>query len=827
MSLASLRFGLRMLLRDLRAGELNAIFAALAIAVAAISSVNLFAERVQRGLQQHATELLAADLLINSDHPVPAGFAAEARRRGLKIAQTTIFSSMAMHPGGAQLVTAKAVSDSYPLIGKLAFATRRVSVSGAPPAGQVWVDERLVQRTGLAIGQRLMLGESEFTVAGIVHREPDAALDLFSFVPRVLLNQRDLAATGLLANGSRARYRLQLAGPAQRIAAYRAWAEPRLGRGEHIEDINDARPEVRSAIQRAQRFLGVASMVAVALAVVAIGLATRRYVQRHLDPAAIMRCLGATQRWLFASYLWQFLLLGLLAGGAGVVGGALVQSLLVEILGAVVRTPLPPASPWLALQAVLIGCGLLLAFALPPLWQLRGVSTLRVLRRELGLRSLGILPHLLGLVSVGGLLYWQVADPAVAMYGALGFAATALLGLLLGWLLLLALRRLTWRTGAGWRYGMANLYRRQWLTVLQIVALGLGLMAMLVLTLVRGDLLQAWQQSVPADAPNRFIINIQQDQLPGMRQMFGQAGLSAPGFYPMTRARLLAVNGVAVDPKRYRDERAQNLAEREFNLSWSERLPADNRLVAGSWWDRQHPAGKGFSVEEGLAKTLGIRLGDRLLFDIGGNRVAAGVTSLRKVNWDNFRVNFFVIADPALLAGQSSSWICSFYLPAGAQPLVNRLVQQYPNLSVIDVSLILDEVQSIVNRVIQAVQSVFVLTLLAGLIVLQAALAATQDERLQEAAILRTLGASRRQIMGVMLAEYALIGALAGLVALAGAIGLGWAVSTRLLQLAYVPSPWLPLLGVGGGCALVVAVGWRRLRAMLAVPPLQTLNQLG
>lgn len=826
MNLTRLRFSLRMLLRDLRAGELGAVFAALVIAVAALSSVNLFADRVQRALTIHAAELLAADLLINSDHPVPFAFADEARRRGLRLAQTSVFSSMAIHPQGTQLVTAKAVSSTYPLVGRLNFADASLNGRAAPEPGQVWVDERFVQRSDIRVGQSLQLGNSRFQVAGVVAREPDAALDLFSFVPRVLLNQSDLAATGLITQGSRVRYRLQMAGPAEVVAAYRRWAEPRLGRGERIEDISDARPEVRSAIQRAQRFLGLASMVAVALSVIAIGLATRRYVQRHLDTAAILRCLGATQARLFQTYLAQFVVLALAAGLVGAIAGAMLQMALVGMLGSLVEAPLPAPNYWLLLQTMAIGAAVMLAFAVPPLWLLRGVPTLRVLRREMGDISRRGYINGFGWLALAGLLYWQVTDPLVALYGIAGFAATAVLALLLGWLLLQLLRRLPWQPGLGWRYGLANLQRRQALTLTQILALGLGLMAMLVLTLVRGDLLQTWRQSVPADAPNRFIINIQTEQLPQLRQQFAQAGMAVPEFYPMIRGRLLTINGEPLKPAKFTDERSRNLAEREFNLSWMAQLPADQPLVAGHGWDRSHPA-SAFSVEAGLAKTLGIKLGDNLQFDVAGSMVSAQVSNLRKVNWDNFRVNFFVVATPDLLQQQVSSWICSFHLPAAQQQLVTQIVRLYPNLSVIDVSLILREVQTIIERVIQAVQFVFVLTLLAGMIVLHAALAATQDERLKESAILRTLGASRRQILAVMLSEYALIGALSGMVAVLGAMGLGWFVSVRLLELPYNPSLWLPLLGIGGGILLVLMVGWRSINQVLRVPPLQTLNEIG
>lgn len=826
MNFASLRFALRMLWRDLRAGELAAVFLALVIAVAALSSVNLFADRVQRALKIHAAELLAANLLINSDHPVPDQFADEAKRRGLRLAETRVFSSMALHPRGAQLVTAKAVSSAYPLLGQLQMSQPAFAFAAAPKPGEVWVDERMAQRTGIRIGQTLQLGNSQLRVAGVVSREPDAALDLFSFVPRVLLNIDDLPGTGLITQGSRVRYRLQMAGPPQLIADYRHWAEPRLGRGERIEDISDARPEVRSAIQKAQRFLGLASMVAVALAVIAIALATRRYVERHLDSAAIMRCLGASQARLWQIYVWQFLLLALAAGLVGALAGALLQTALVSLLGSLVDARLPAPAYGLLLRTVALGSAVMLTFAIPPLWLLRDVPTLRVLRRDLGDKSRRGYVNGLAWLALAGLLYWQVADATVAIYGIVGFAAAALLALALGWLMLQLLRRLPLQPGLGWRYGLANLQRRQVLTLIQILSLSLGLMALLVLTLVRAELLQAWRQSVPSDAPNRFIINIQTEQLPVLKQQFIGAGLPVPAFYPMIRGRLLAVNGQPLQLEKYTDERTRNLAEREFNLSWMAQLPADQPLLDGYAWQGVTPA-SGFSVEAGLAKTLGIQVGDRLSFDVAGTQIDAPVANLRKVNWDNFRVNFFVISTPDLLQQQASSWICSFYLPQHKQQWVSDVIQQLPNLSVIDVSLILREVQGIIERVVQAVQFVFVLTLLAGMIVLHAALAATQDERLQESAILRTLGASRRQILAVMLSEFALIGALAGFVALLGAAGMGWFVSVRLLELPYSPSLWLPLLAIGGGIGVVMLVGWRSINQVLRVPPLQTLNQMG
>ncbi len=822
-----LRFALRMLLRDLRAGELNAIAAALTIAMTAVTAVNLFAERVERGLQVQAAQLLAADLAVISDHPVPDAMSDLAGRQHLLLARTTVFNSMARHQRGVQLVTVKAVSDRYPLVGRLDVRTVKGYASKGPPSGVVWVDPSFLQRTGIKLGESVWLGDLRLQVAGEVVSEPDASFDVFSFVPRIMISDRDLPATGLLTTGSRARYRLQLAGPEARIAAWRHAVEPVLGRGEKLESAADARPEVRNAIARAKRFLAVSSMVTVVLALVAIGMATRRYVERHLDPAAVMRCLGASQTWLFANFVSQFACLGVLAGGVGVGAGWLLQSGLASLLGGAIKAPIPEPSLWVAGQAWLIGIVLLMIFALPPVWQLRGVPTLRVLRRErlaTGLAARWI--QGLGLLAVAGLLFWWVGDARLAGFSLLGFAATAAAGVFVAWLSMRMLGRLSSHGGMGWRYGLAHLSRHRTLTLLQIMALSLGLMAALVLTLVRSDLIQSWQRSVPSDAPNRFMINIQTHQLSGIRQLFVQAGLPVPLFYPTGRARLQAINGRPVSAASYQDERARNLVEREFNLSWGTTLPPENRIVAGRWWFDRQSQSRGFSVEEGLARTLGIRLGDTLHFDLAGSPMEAAVSSLREVDWDNFRVNFFVIAAPGM-EQPTGSYLCSFYLPPGAEGLVSKLVNRYPELTVIDVSLILRQVQTIVDRVVQAVQIVFALSLLAGIVVLQAALTTTQDERMHEAAVLRTLGASRRQVLKMMLAEYVLIGCLAGMIASIGAMGLGWAVSHQLLSLPWLPSPWLPLAGMLGGCFLVIAAGWWRLKAILAVPPLHSLNRMG
>ncbi|MEW9898526.1 FtsX-like permease family protein [Chitinivorax sp. PXF-14] len=822
------RLSFRMLRRDLRAGELNVLLLALLIAIAAVTSVGFFTDRVERGLASRANELLGADLVISSDHPMAPEYTSKAAALGLQMAFTTTFPSMVLHGDATQLASIKAVSGPYPLRGRLSLGARPAisQVQGAPRPGEVWADDRLLGRLGIQPGAQLEVGDTRLRLASRIDREPDAAADVFNIMPRVILNADDLARTGLIQNGSRVRYRLLLAGPEPAIDAYRRFAEPLMARGERLETVQDARPEVRNALERAHRFLGLAALASVALACVAIGLATRRYVERHLDPVAMMRCLGASQSEIFQLFLWQFAVLALGAGLAGVALGYVAQQVLVSSLASLVDSELP-ASHWLpGVQGWLLGSLLLFGFAVPPLLRLRLVSTLRVLRREIDADIGSRTMYLAGGSVLAALLMWQAGEARLAAYVLGGFALGIVLAAGVGWVLMLGLRRFNRRSGITWRFGIANLYRRKGLSILQIVALSLGLMALLTLTLVRADLLRSWQQSVPPDAPNRFVINIQPQQQAGLAAFFTRHELKAPEAFPMIRGRWVALNGQDVKLERYLDERARNLAEREFNLSWAEHMQHDNRIVAGQFWAAgdTHPQ---FSVEEGLAKTLGIKLGDRLTFDIAGVRYEATVTSLRKVNWDSFNVNFFVVATGSMLKAQPTSYVSSFYLPEARQDLVNELVRAYPNLTVVDVGAVLAEVRGIIDKVVGAVEFVFLFTVAAGLVVLHAALASTQDERRLDNAVLRTLGASRRQLLQTALAEFAVIGALAGGVAVIGSAGLGWAVSVKLLSLPYQPDWRLPLFGIVGGALAVVLAGLPSLLRLTRTPPLRVLNQTG
>jgi putative ABC transport system permease protein len=822
----------RMLVRDWRAGELRLLAAVLVIAVASVTTVAFFADRMKSALGNQANNLLGADLVLVSDRPLGDAFGDEARRAGLALVHLLKFPSMVLAGEANVLAEIKAVDPGYPLRGELRIGETR-TVAGtatreAPAAGTVWVDDRLLARLGVKTGDAIGLGERQFRIAGVIVEEPEAAVGFLSLGPRLIMNAGDLPATGLVQPGSRVSYRLLTAGDPRSIEAFRAFALRRIGPGQRVEDVRDARPEIKSALEKAQRFLGLSALSSVVLAAVAVALAARRYLQRHLDACAMMRCLGASQGAILRLHLFLFLMLGAAASLVGCLAGFAGQALLGRLLATLIDVDLPLPGLMPAAHGFVTGFVLLAGFGLPPVIALGRVPTLRVLRRDLGTPTgWGAVGYAAGVAMVAGLLLWEADEPRLGAYVLGGMAGVIVLAAACSWLFLRLLVRGARDAGFAWRFSIANLERRRLSTLTQVSALGLGIMALLLLTLTRSDLLDNWRTTLPADAPNRFLVNIQPEQREPLAGFFETAGLPVPAVYPMVRGRLVAINGRMIGPADFPDERARRLVDREFNLSWAERPKDDNVIVAGRWWRPGERDREQLSVEAGIAATLGIELGDELTYDVAGTVLEARVTSLRKVEWDSFRVNFFVVAPPGLLDGMPVTFVSSFFLPPDRSDLMNRLVQGFPNFLVIDVASILERIQKMMEQVAKAVEFVFLFTLAAGLAVLYAAISASKDERLHDAAILRTLGASRRQLLAAQVAEFALIGALAGLLAAAWATALSYGVSVNLLNIPFTANPWIWLTGVLCGAAGVAAAGWLGTRGTLDHPPLSTLRALG
>jgi putative ABC transport system permease protein len=828
--------------RDWRAGELRLLAAALIVAVAAISSVGFFVDRMASALSLQARQLLGADLVVASDRRLPPGFEAHARSLGLGTAQTVNFPSMALAGGpqrgdsapAAQLASIKAVSDGYPLRGAVRIAPAPgetdEAAGGIPARGAAWVDATLLQGLGIEPGGLLQLGELAFRVDRVITVEPDRGANFVNFAPRAMIAFDDLEATRLVQPASRVTWRMLVSGEPGGVAAFEAWARPQLDRGQRIETLDDGRPELRATLDRARQFLALVSLLSALIAAVAIAVAARRFAQRHLDGCAVMRALGITQARLLSGLLLEMLWLGLAAGAVGAALGWLGHLVLVRLASPVMALPLADGSLLPALQAILAGLLLVLGFAAVPLARLSGVPPLRVLRRELGAPPVSAwVAAIAGLLAFSLLLLWFAGDRRLAAYAIGGFGVGALVFTGVAWVairLVSPLRHVVGRSGANaaLRMALASWSRRQGASIAQTAALSVGLMALMLLTVTRGDLLDSWQRASPPDAPNRFVINIQPDQREPVLAMLREAGIVRADLHPMVRGRLLEVNGRPIAPERLEDERAQRMVEREFNLSYMDLMQPHNEVVAGRWLD---PARPEVSVETGIMATLGLMLGDRLTFDVAGEPVTVEVVGTRKVAWDSLQVNFFMVMSANALRDRPQSWITSFHLPEAQSRFGNEMLARFPNLTVFDTSAIVRQVRDILEHVVRAVQFLFVFTLAAGVVVLYAALASSRDERIREAGLMRALGASRRQLQRAQLFELAITGALAGLLAALGAIAIGAVLAEQVFRFDFSARWGAVPLGVAVGAALSTIAGWFSLRSVVDSPPLATLRSVG
>ena len=822
---------IRMTLRDWRAGELRFLLLSLVIAVAALASVGFFVDRMRIGLTRDAHQLIGADLVVVSDQPADPAWQDEAARLGLQTARTMGFPSMALAGQGevalSQLASIKAVTPNYPLRGHLTLDGNEAA-KNIPASGTVWVDPAMLDALKLQVGGKIRLGRAEFTIARTIAREPDRGTSFANFAPRVMLPMSDIGATQLVQDGSRVTYRLLVAGDADAVVAFQSWMQKKIAdgnlRGVTIESVESSQEDLRNTLDRARKFLSLVSLLSAMLAAVAVAMAARRFMLRHIDACAMLRCLGMTQNQVTALYLLEFLIVGLIGSALGAVLGFAAHYVLIEWLGRLVTNDLPAASSLPGVQALITGLVLLVGFAVPPILQLRDVPHNRVIRREQEPpRVAAISSYLLGLAAFLGLLLWQAGDLKLSALTAGGFLGCLLLFALLAWLGLRGLRGMRSASRhSAWRFAVAALQRRPGATVVQVVSLALGLMALLLLTVIRGDLVDAWRKSTPPDAPDHFVINIQPDQEHDVATRLAQAGVSDPLLYPMVRGRLIRINDKTITGQTYTEGRARRLVDREFNLSTMRALPAQNRIVAGRWYDDTGPEA---SVEEGIAKTLGLHLGDQLVFDVAGQSVEAKVTSLRKLDWGSMRVNFFVVINPKAMKDTPQTWITAFRLPERSAGFVNGLTRDYPNLTVIDVGNILRQIQTMVDQVVAAVEFLFLFTLASGILVLYAALAGSQDERTREAGLLRALGATRMQLSRAQWIEFTLIGSLAGLLAASGAAAIGWGLAKWAFTFPWTFKPMVWVAGVAAGALCSFIGGQLGLRNVLNQPPLRTLRE--
>ncbi len=826
----------RGLWRDLRAGDLRLLIVAVALAVAALTAVGFFADRIKGGLQRDARQLLGGDAVISSDNPPPEVFRQKAKALGLAVVETMGFPTMGRAPdaqgGASKLVALKAVPAGYPLRGQLTVAPRAGDPGGptrdVPVRGEAWVDAPLLDALDLKMGDPLLLGDASLRITRLIVNEPDRGAGFMNFAPRVMIHADDVAATGLVQPASRISYRLAVAGQDRPVREFVAWAAEQVKRGEargvRVESLESGRPEMRQTLDRAEKFLNLVALLAALLSAVAVALAARGFAAGHLDDCAMLRVLGQSQRTIALSYTLEFALIGVFASALGVAIGFGVHFVFVLLLAGLVDGTLPAPSVWPAAFGLGMGLTLLGAFGLPPVLQLAQVPPLRVIRRDLGgLKPASVAVLGLGVAGFAALLLAVSSDLTLGLIAVGGFAGAVAVFALLSWLAVKLLRASVSETTAPRWLVLATrqIAARPGYAVVQVSALAVGLLALVLLVLLRTDLVSSWRRTAPPDASNRFVINVMPEQADAFRKALSVAGVQRYDWYPMIRGRLVAVNDRPVTPDDFTDDRAKRLVDREFNLSNSATRPAHNEVVAGRWTDGEAGA---VSVEEGIARTLNLKLGDTLRFDIGGVTTDARITSLRKVDWGSMRANFFVMYPVDHLADVPATFMASFRAPE-TPGFDNRLVRAFPNITNVDMSSTINQVQRVLDQVIRAVEFLFGFALLAGLIVLFAAVTATREERAREFAIMRAVGARASLLRQVQRAELAGVGLLAGLLASSVAVAVGWALARWVFEFEWTATPLVPLAGAVAGALLALAAGWWGLRDVLRRPVVDTLRR--
>ncbi len=826
----ALKLALRTLLREWRSGELGVLLLALTTAVAALTGVGFLVGRIDTAVREQATQVLAADLRISSTQPLPESLFTGATQRGVHSARIETLLSVVFRGDDSQLANVEAVSDGYPLRGTLLVADQPfatgIATQTIPPPGEVWPSSKLLATLGGGIGTQLSIGAATLKVTRVLIARPDQGANLSDLAPSLIMNLKDLAATQLIQPGSRVSYSGLFAATPAVIEAFRPWLLNNARPSDRLRDVSEASPQLENAVDRAGRFLTLASLVSVLLCSIAVAMSARQYVRRHLDAVALLKTLGATRGFTLSVSLLQLITVALIASVAGSLIGFVAQEWLLravrDLLGTAV---LPPANFAPVGMGVTAALAVLAGFAVPPLLQLARVPPLRVLRRDVGPPPpLVILAFGPAVLVVVGLVGWAVRDVRLALQFLFGLAAFLAVLAGAGFVLVTLCGRLRGRVGVAWRYGIANLNRRRADSMVQIAAFGAGLMVLLVLGVVRDDLETDWRRSLPADAPNYFFVNIPPADRNAFTQFLEQRGAHLSRVLPMLRGRLTAINGQSVESMRFAGGQGRGFSGREQNVTWASTLGNDNQIVAGSWWPADYHGAPLVSLATEFQESLGVGVGDKVSFDIGGEPFVATVSSIRKVKWDSFQPNFFVMFSPGVLDAVAGTFLTSAYYHATDPHVMAQLARRFPSVSIFNVDDLLAQVRGIIDKAILAVQSVFAFTLFAGLVVLLAAVQSSREERRFESAMLRTLGASGATVWQGVMAEFLALGLLAGGLAVGGAALAGAFVATRVLQVPYALDPWLPVIGIGGGALLVCISGWLATRSVVSQPPILTLR---
>ena len=824
-----LRLALRFLRRDSRSGELTLLMLALIIAVGSSTAISLFANRINRTMNYQAAEFLAADLVLSSPELISRNILQKAESLGLKQSQGTEFSSVLMENDEFLLVGVKAVSENYPLYGYLKIRqenyAQEQTVYHGPKSGEVWVEARILSALKLKLGDQLRVGEQPLLMSQIIDYEPDKRGDLYSLSPRVMISADDLESTRILQPGSHVHRFFQFAGTEERILNFKHWLKPQLGVSQRIMDVYEDRPKLGSALQKAERYLGLSSIVVILISGVAIAMATRRYSERHFNSTAILRCLGYKQNQVLQLFLWQFLLIGLVASSIGCVLGWITQEALLYTLRDLLPAKIAAPSILAVLFGMMMGIIVLFGFALPPLLRLKQVSPLRILRRDLvPLPSSAWLVYGLALTLLFALItqYTQDIKMTLSIIGACAVSLFIITGLV--YLILSASRLLLAHVNLSWRFGLQGLSKNKQSNSVQILAFSITMLAIILSFTVRSDLINDWQKHLPDEAPNHFALNVFEEQKGGLEQELKQQGVKISRFYPVVRGRLVAINSIPVQQIVTKESQGERAIHRDLSLTWAKIPPKDNKVVAGQWQSERQPGL--VSIEQKLAKSLKVKIGDRLTFTIASEQITAQVDSIRKVDWDTMKPNFYMMFSPGSIDHFAHTYITSFYLPTEKKNLLNQLLKHYPAMTVLDVDLLLQQIKQILTQLTAAINYLLYFALIAGFLVLFAAVQTTLDSRIYTGVLMRTLGAKRSFLQKIQWIEFSALGFIAGLLAVLMAQLVIFALYHWVLKMDFNINLMLCLVFPVASALFIGLAGFWGTRSVVRQSPMKVLREL-
>lgn len=821
---------LRLLKRDWKSGQIQLIAAALILAVAVVAAVAILAERVQQGLSREVSSFLAADIKVESGIALDQVYAEKAKAFGLNTAQVAEFGSMVFHGENNHLASVKSVSHTYPLRGELtisnkAFAKDDASwrnIASGPVRGEAWVEERLLPILDMQLGDEIEVGKQKLKVTKVIINEPDRGSGFSMIGARLIMNHEDLATTGVIQPGSRVQFGLLAAGDSEQVLNFNTWANNK--KSEHVRIIlpEEASAQLSDALARGESFLLLSGTVGILLAAIALALSSQRYAERHKDQIALMKSWGQSAQDIRKLILMQLSLLGIVCTAIGVFVGWLVHAGLLWTISDLLPQQLPSAGTSAYLTAIFTGFLCLLGFALPALWHLPDIAPLRVLRRDIDTNALSTSLRIsIGVFILILILYWYSQSISISLifFGGITLT-TALLGTIV-FVIMGFLKSVTKNAASSWRIAISNLWRRKWLFIIQMVAFTIAIMLMLVMTSLRTSLLEDWQTQLPADTPNYFLVNVAPWEVEPVKNLMADHKLLDVGWYPMVRGRLVSQNGEVITQERL--EKVGGL-DREVNLTWTNSLPDTNEIVEGKWWAQKGQAE--FSMEEKVATELGVKLGDVISFSLGGRELDATLTSIRSVDWDSMKPNFYIIFPEGVLEDYSPNWITSTYLKRQDKPFINSLLSEYPTILVIALDEIINRIRLVIDRVTTGLELMLLMILACGILVLFATIATSYDERARESAILRTLGSSKKLVLSVVGIEFAFMGFVSGIIAALGAQLAVFGFQVYVFNMSLVWYPWLWLAGPIAGILIVMGLGLLRSYPIIITPPLQSLRQL-